>query len=277
MKSLIASFAFLGLVLVGSYVTAQTEIFFEETFDGPTLDPSVWRTEILTTGPRFCLDTSAPWSPGHWIDEGLGCHDVVAYSPYGSAILSSGMLHMSSSNVRAFPVVLSRLPGMVPVFPPAGDFTMKLRMRYDVVTPWGDGVQVYQTPSTEPIGGNTTPTLQNLLLHIWCDNPGGGIDVYTVIGGSLVQVANVSPATEFHQFEMACIGTLYTISVDGQVVFGPVESDMRPTAVVMGNAAVAFWYPTDWTSFTVEDLRVEVPGSVEVVSKPWGAVKAMYR
>jgi hypothetical protein len=256
---------------------ADPIVFFEEQFNGPALDPTAWRTEILTSGPRFCCDTTAPWSPGHWVEEGEECHGVAAYSPYGSATLAGGLLSLSSSNVRAFPALMSRLPGPVPVFPASGDFTFKVRMRYDRVTPWGDGVIVAQAQSTEPVGDNWTfGTPEDVVLHMWSD-PGGGITVYTAIGGSLQWVATATPATEFHVFELDCTGTWFTISVDGQAVYGPVSSAMRPTALFMGNPGVAFWYPTDWTSFSTDYFRVEVPGPVPVAEHSWGAIKAMYR
>jgi hypothetical protein len=45
----------------------------------------------------------------------------------------------------------------------------------------------------------------------------------------------------------------------------------------MGNDSIAFWYPTDWTSFSIDYFRVEVPGQVPVAEKTWGALKSMYR
>jgi len=278
MRTPIAVFALLGLLMIASTAMADPIIFFEEQFTGPTLDPAAWRTEILTSGPRFCHDTSGPFAPGHWIDEGVECHGIAAYSPYGSAVLSGGLLALSSSNVRAFPILLSRFPGSVPVFPPSGDFTLKLRMRYDRVTPWGVGIVVLQKDSTEPIGDNYVfGPAEDILLQMWCDNPGGPISVYTAIGGSFQWVADAPPATEFHEFELDCAGTSFTISVDGEVVYGPVSSAMRPTAVSMGNDSIAFWYPTDWTSFSIDYFRVEVPGQVPVAEKTWGALKSMYR
>lgn len=272
------AFALLGLLMIVSTAMADPIVFFEEQFSGPTLDPSAWRTEILTSGPRFCHDTNAPFAPGHWIDEGVECHGVAAYAPYGSAVLSDGLLGLSSSNVRAFPVLLSRFPGAAPLFPPSGDFTLKLRMRYDRVTPWGVGIVVLQKASTEPIGDNYLfGPPEDILLHLWCDNSGGGITVYTAIGGSLQWVAEATPPTAFHEFELDCVGSSFTISVDGQVVYGPVSSTLRPTAVSMGNDSIAFWYPTDWTSFSVDYVRVEVPAPTPVAPETWGAIKAMYR
>ena len=163
------------------------------------------------------------------------------------------------------------------MFPPSGDFTFDGAHALRPCHAWGDGVAVFQAESTEPVGG--TPafgTPQNILLHLWSD-PGGVITVYTAIGGSLQWVADATPATEFHEFQLDCAGTSFTIRVDGLTVYGPVSSAMRPTAVVVGNAGVAFWYPTDWSSFSVDYIRVEVPGQVLAVPETWGAVKARYR
>jgi hypothetical protein len=207
MKVIVGISMFTSLFLVALAAPAEGSVFFEEQFTGPNLDSAAWRTEILTSGPRFCNDTTAPWAPGHWVDEGEECHAVAAYSPYGSAILSDGSLHLSSSNVRAFPVLLSRLPGAVPQFPTSGDFMLTVRMRYDRVTPWGVGLEVFQAQTTEPIGDNRPCGLpEDVLLQVWCDDPAGGITVYTAIGGSFHWVADVSPATEFVTTQVASRG-----------------------------------------------------------------------
>jgi hypothetical protein len=276
MKAIIRLSVSIVLLSIGS--VAAADVFFEEQFNATALDPSVWRTEILTSGPRFCCDTTEPWSPGHWVGEAEECHGVVAQSPYGTAILPGGLLQMSSSNGRAFPVLVSRLPGSVEVFPPSGDFTLTLRLRFDRVTPWGVGVVVFQTQSTEPSGTlHPAGGPEHIVLQLTCDNPGGGIWVNTFLGGSYELVGEISPATEFHEFVLDCVGTLFTISADGTVIYGPVSSGLRPTAVTMGNALLAFWYPTDWTSFSIDSFRVEVPGPVPVASRSWGAIKALYR
>jgi hypothetical protein len=66
---------------------------------------------------------------------------------------------------------------------------------------------------------------------------------------------------EFHEVSLACEGTSCTIRIDDQLVFGPVSSTLRPSAVYLGNPALAYWYPTDWQWFTVDYFRVETPGS----------------
>lgn len=275
MRALVIAFASFSMLVTASLTMAQSAVFFEEQFNGPSLDSAVWRTEMLTSGPRVCNDNSGPWSPGHWIEEGEECHGVAAQSPYGSATFSDGLLHLSSSNVRAFPVPLSRLPGAVPMFPASGDFSLTIRLRFDRVTPWGVGLSVYQTASTEPVGESDQATGETVLLQLWCDGP--GVEVWTALGGSITYVADVPSSTEFHQFVLNCAGDEFTITADDEIIFGPVASDLRPTAVMLGNPLVAFWYPTDWTSFSIDELRVEVPGPVPVVETSWGTIKALSR
>ena len=254
MRTLVVALGVLCSIGAGPSALAQPSVFFEETFTGPTLDSSVWHTEILTAGRRWCAVTSAPWEPGTWIEEGTECHGVVALSPYGSAPLSGGLLSMSSSNGRAFPYLVSRLPGSTPLFPAAGDFSLRVRMRYDRLTPWGDGLIVFQTESTDPSGTNQVPNADQVVLQLWEGN------VYTTLDGSWHQVAAMPTPTAFHEFVLACVGGSYTITADGALLYGPVTSAMRPTALYLGNPCHAFWYPTDWSSFTVDYIRVELPG-----------------
>lgn len=264
--------ALLGLLTISSTAMADPIAFFEEQFSGPELDSSIWRTEVLTSGVRWC--DSYPgnwWGPGYWVDEGSACYGVPASSPYGTASLSEGMVHLSSSNGRAFPYLVSRLPGTIPLFPESGDFTLMVRIRFDHITPWGTVVVVLQTQSTDPSGTNAVGTYNDVLLQI------AGDYLYSALGGSgCVPVAPLPSPYEVHEISLDCVGNAFTIGIDGQVVYGPVASALRPTAVWMGNPSLAYWYPTDWTWFSVDDLRVEVPGPTPVATTTWGAVKARY-
>jgi len=66
MKAIVGVFMFFSLFSVGSAATAE-DVFFDEQFNGPALDPAVWRTEILTSGPRWCDS-----NPGQCTARGLG-------------------------------------------------------------------------------------------------------------------------------------------------------------------------------------------------------------
>lgn len=276
MKATVWVFMLCSLLSVGSTAPAEGSVFFEEQFSGPTLDPSVWRTEILTSGVRWC--DSYPgnwWGPGTWVAEGASCYGVAAQSPYGNATLSEGLLHLSSSNGQACPYLVSRLPGSVEGFPASGDFTLKVGIRFDRVTPWGTFFGVFQTPSTQPSGTDPPLRIENLMLVI------AGDGLYSALGGGaswfVPKVAEMPSPYELHEVALDCAGTEFTIRIDGQAVYGPVTSSLRPSAVFIGNAALAYWYPTDWTSFSVDYIRVEVPDPVPVEKCSWGALKATYR
>jgi len=48
-RAIVAGFVLLGLLSTGSTTGAQTIVCFEGQFDGPTLDPSTWRTDTPGT------------------------------------------------------------------------------------------------------------------------------------------------------------------------------------------------------------------------------------
>lgn len=277
MKTSAAAIVFLGFLLVLSPTVADAVVFFEEQFAGPALDSSAWRTETLTSAARWCSDVGGgPWGPGHWVDEGIPCHGVSAYSPYGTALLSDGLLHLSSSNGQACPFLTSRFPSSVPVFPASGDFSLKVRARFDNITLWGVGIVVVQTESTEPVGDNRAATPDNVVLQLWCDNPQGSMAVWTSLDGYIHQVGSIPNPTGIHEVALDCEGNSYTIRADGALLYGPVTSALRPTAIFFGNPSLAWWYPTDWTSFSVDYLRVELPLPIAVAHPTWGAIKAIY-
>lgn len=270
MKHVAVACALLASLPAGPSAIAQTSIFFEEPFNGPTLDPSVWRTEIVTSGPRWC-DTRPGWVwEGAWVAEGSPCYGVAAQSPYGSMVLSGGILHMLPTYGLAAPYLVSRRPGPVQVFPDAGDFTLEIRMRYDHVTGYGDGVFVEQQESTDPSGVNPPSIRPNILMQIWTTV------IQSSLGGSHQDVAPIVDPTSWHEYGLACVGNAYTISVDGVVVYGPVTSTLRPTAIWLGHPALAYWGWSDWTSFSVDYIRVEAEGPVSVGRDTWGLLKARF-
>jgi hypothetical protein len=82
---------------------------------------------------------------------------------------------------------------------------------------------------------------------------------------------------QLRDFELECTGTSFTVRVDGEIVYGPITSSLRPTAIFMGNPVLAYWGPTDWCWFSVDYIRVEMPGPVPTVARTWGAIKGLYR
>jgi len=261
---------------IGSLAAVPNVLFFDEPFDGPVLDPATWRAEIATSGVRWCDENPGAWEgPGYWVEEGEACYGIAAYPPYGSAELSGGLLHLSSTNGEAFPYVVSRLPGSVALFPPVGDFTLSVGMRFDHITFWGTFLVVLDTPSTEPVGSNQVGHTDDVLLMIAGDGTEGW-ELYSALDGSFDPIAFVPLGFQLRDFELECVGTSFTVRVDGEVVYGPVTGTLRPTAIFLGNPVLAYWYSADWCWFSVDYIRVEVPVTALADVRSWGAIKAMY-
>jgi hypothetical protein len=191
-------------------------------------------------------------------------------------VLSAGLLHLYSTNGRAFPYVVSRRPGSVALFPPDGDFTLSVGMRMDHITFYGTYLVVLDTPSTEPVGSNEVGHTHDVLLMIAGDGTDGWL-LHSALDGSLHPVAQVPFGFQLRDFELGCTGTSFTVRVDGEIVYGPITSSLRPTAIFMGNPVLAYWGPTDWCWFSVDYIRVEMPGPVPTVARTWGAIKGLYR
>ncbi|MBP6874763.1 MAG: hypothetical protein KBD56_01680 [Candidatus Eisenbacteria bacterium] len=276
MRTTVAALALLGLLMIASIAVADPTIFFEEQFNGPTLDPTVWRTEVLTSGPRWCQETFDYWGPGSWVDEGVECHDIAISAPYGSASLSDGWLHFSSTNERAYPMLYSRLPGSVQVFPTSGDFSLTLRLRYDYLTNLGCGLVVFRAEDTEPVGDDPPHgRMEDIALHMGANS--SGFSVATALGGSYESVECALDPTEAHEFKVEWVGSSASILADGEIIYGPVTTSLRPTAVLFGNHPLYWYLSGAWTSWSLDEFRVEVEGPVPVVEEAWGAIKAKFR
>jgi hypothetical protein len=91
-----------------------------------------------------------------------------------------------------------------------------------------------------------------------------------------VGVIPVDP-TAPHEVRVEYAGTSAAILVDGQVIYGPVTTSLRPTAVLFGNAPM-YWYlwADDWTDWSLDEFRVETEGPTPVIEETWGAIKARF-
>jgi hypothetical protein len=278
MRTLLVSIGLAAALLPGSTANAEKNVFFAEHFDGPTLDPAIWRTEVLTSGPRWCQETEDYWGPGLWVDEGVDCHGIAIHAPYGSATLSDGWLHFSSNNDHAYPMLYSRLPGSVQVFPTTGDFSFTLRLRYDLLTGYGSGLIVYRAVDTEPAGdGPPHGRQEDIALHMGTDAAQGGLRILTALDGSyrLVGVVPVDP-TEPHEVKVAWIGSSAEIRVDGEIIYGPVSTSLRPTAVLFANHPLYWYLGGAWTAWSLDEFRVETEGTTQAADESWGAIKARF-
>jgi hypothetical protein len=174
-------------------------------------------------------------------------------------------------------MLYSRLPGSVQVFPTSGDFSFTLRLRYDFITGLGSGLVVYRAQDTEPVGDDPPHGRpEDIVLHTGT-NSSTGISVATALDGSYDLVGEVPlDPTGPHEFKVEWVGTSAAILVDGTIIYGPVTTSLRPTAVLFGNHPLYWYLEGAWTSWSLDEFRVEVEGPVPVIEETWGAVKARY-
>ncbi len=250
----------LSLLSIGSLASAQSTVFFEEEFSGPNLDSAVWRTEVVTSGVRWCdpYYGGTYWGQGYWVPEGTPCSGTAAHSPYGHVVLSDGLVRLTSGDY-AFPYLVLRLPGTVSLFPATGDWSFEARLRCEQESSWGTFLTVMQTASTEPVGNTPVTWADDVVMQL--SATGGSWDIWAALDGSVGQVALVSSNVyEFHVFRIECRGNSYTISIDGGVVYGPITSTLRPTALFLGNPVLCSWGCFAWQEYSVDYIRVELPG-----------------
>jgi hypothetical protein len=149
-------------------------------------------------------------------------------------------------------------------------------MRYDQLGGCGDGVFLVKWDDTSPISENASVSASSVVFQIWGGTP--GITFYTSVGGNYEQLAaGVQDHDVFHDFSLVCEASAYTFLVDGSPIFGPVQSDIRPSALWLGNPTFSYSGCQDWAAFSVDYIRVEVYAPVPTQTGSWAALKALYR
>jgi Big-like domain-containing protein len=226
---------------------------FVDDFDGAALDPVKWDLSVATAGYRFCTDTPGSFDmTGSWLDPASGvCHGSSASPPYGSIVVNGGIASFSSpANIRNFPYVWTKTP----VFPATGDFILTVRMRFD--SRQSNGTFVSAVAWTPSIVGNSHPESNSWVFQIRAS------------GANLFLGQDVGPVdTAMHTYVLEYVGGQYTLKIDGTVVAGPVESTLRPTAIMLGNPLFDWWTGgDDWTDFSVD--LIQVIGSVVDTTPP---------
>ncbi|MFA4917387.1 MAG: DUF6531 domain-containing protein, partial [Syntrophales bacterium] len=216
-----------------------TKTFFEEGFDGTSIDSTKWNIDIATAGER-ALRT------GGWVDISSEVDDdLIQLPPYGSITVNGGEASFSAGRGRAFPYIWSGPPSRTSPFPDTGDFILEVRMKYDTISPHGDGLQaIYSDPEgyNPPAGGG--------IFDIWADSA-SSLRVNTINNW-----VSVSDSLSFHDYKLEYIDGKYSLYIDGILKVEPTTSSLRPNTITIGNPVFASWVAAQWTDFTVDYIRV---------------------
>lgn len=237
---------------------------FEDDFDGSSIDTRKWNTSLETSGNRWCSDTVEfhHSNPGNWLDpEKETCHGLLQSSPFGAVSVDGGKASFSASPLRTFPYIWRGPPSKLSPFPATGDFVLEVRMKFDEVRPYGDGLAVVPWANSDPVGNNPPipQAYEGMILLIWAD--AGGLSVRTV--GNTFRP--LSGALDFHLYRLENVGGSYSLFVDNSLVVEPIFSNMRPYTLWIGNPVFVHWEVLDWSDFSVDYIRVSVPATLMIV------------
>lgn len=280
MRLLAALSTVAGILLIGPSPTlGQTVMLFEDDFGGSALDPAKWRTDILTTGVRWC-DPNAGWSagPGRWIDPATeSCYGAGQAPPFGSTSVANGLADFSATAPnRGFPYTWTGPPTPGSPFPTSGDFTLRVRMRFNRIAVCGAGITVVQHPSPVPTSDNAPTSLSTVVVQIWAD--GLGLRVFGLRDGTYYEIPGTIPnPLDVHEYTITYQSGEYRYFVDGAQIHGPISSSVRPTTIAIGNPVFTYWMGCDWTAFSVDYIGVAIDGATPVAPASWGTVKSIYR
>jgi hypothetical protein len=230
--------------------------FFQDNFSGSSIDSNKWNTTFATSGMRWCSSTAANHedAPGIWLDPSVTlCQGGGQNPPYGAVTVSGGSATFSALASETFPYIWSGSPSKSSPFPASGNFILEVKLTFNSLTGSGDGFFVNRWNNTDPIGNNPPGGHPRILL-IWADITGL---VVQLLGN---QTYHLYDEFGTHTYVLEYVNNRYAVFVDGSLVIGPVASVVRANAIWLGNPVFTWWMPShDWTSFSLSEVRVDVP------------------
>jgi hypothetical protein len=125
-------------------------------------------------------------------------------------------------------------------------------MNYNSVAGFGDGFFVNNWNNTDPVGNNP-PNGQQRVLLIWADSTG----LVTQLLGN--QTFRLFDEFGTHDYVLDYLNGQYSLFVDGFLALGPVASNARANAIWVGNPVLTWWGVSNWSSFSLNLVRVTVP------------------
>lgn len=235
----------------------QFKKFFEDKFNGNTIDSSIWNTTMSTSGNRFCFDSFTPPDyPGMWLDVSVeSCYNAGGSFPYtetppfGNIEVHGGTASFTSSYKRAFPYIWSGPPSRLSPFPASGNFILEIKMKFDKIQPGATGVEVQYWANSEPVGNNSPVNYPyDFVLEINAATA-VSLDVWL-----LTQDVIVDYPLDYHIYRVEYIDGAYSLYIDDILRIGPVPSSIRPNSIWMGLPGISS--PINWSHFTVDYIKV---------------------
>jgi MG2 domain len=238
-----------------SQIQAGQSPFFQDSFSGSAIDSTKWNSSFATGGQRWCSSTVANHedNPGVWLDpSSIPCQGITQNPPFASISVGGGSATFSSFYSRAAPYIWSGPPSKTSPFPSTGNFVLEVKMRYNQFNGFGDGMLVTSWSNTNPVGNNP-PGGQQRVLAIWGDSRGLTVQL---LGNESTTLAD---QFGLHDYFLEYVNGKYSLFVDGISVLVPITSSVRPNTIWIGNPVFTFWGVSNWSSFSLNLVRVSTP------------------
>lgn len=229
--------------------------FFQDNFNGSTIDSTKWNSTFGTSGLRWCSSTVANHedNPGTWLDPSVTpCHGITQNPPFATISVGGGSATFSSFSSMAAPYIWSGPPSKASPFPNSGNFLLDVKMQYNQFNGAGDGFFVTSWNNTTPTGDNPPGGQQRILL-IWGDSQGLTVQL---LGKESTTLPN---QYAIHDYSLEYADGRYSLFVDGFPVLAPVISAARANTIWVGNPVFSFWGISYWSSFSLSLVQVNIP------------------
>lgn len=231
-------------------------IFFEDNFDGTSLDYSKWNNDHAVAGNRWCSSELNGAGSGVWLNYAAeSCYGTQQATPYGEVSLSGGAVTFSSSNTRTFPFILTGPSARQSPFPTTGNFSFEVRLKFNQINGSGSGLKIRDWNETDPNGDNPPAELDGPLFQVWADSTSMRI---WLSGQRII----VPKATDYHTYRLDYSSGAYSVYMDNSLIAGPTQSAIRPNSIWIGNPLAVYFASASWTNFTIDYIRVmDIPSS----------------
>jgi hypothetical protein len=238
-------------------ISAQGNLYFEDEFNGNSLNSTKWNTQMATNGSRWCstTDRSHFTSLGQWLDaSSQDCKGVTQSPPYGNITVRNGLASFSSPELnRTFPYIWNGPSSPLPPhlsspFPDSGDFIFEIRMRYNKISPFVGGVVLLERTDSNPVEDNP-PFGSEQGVGIWAGPNGPRVD------WRYQEFFPSSNSTDFHKYALEYTNGSYSLYVDDVLMKQPTPSNTRPNTIWIGNPVIHYWGEDDWTPFEIDYIR----------------------
>jgi hypothetical protein len=219
---------------------------FSDDFDGASIDTIKWKVQQNVNGGS------------------------------GGSITVADSYVILTSDGTSFPLVYTATNP----FPTSGDFAVEFDIKYTRLTGWGTGFWISQGPF-EP----SEDALLANILQVWAHIDETGPNVGAALLGKQAYKSAIQK-NPFKQWESSTLTfrlqyskNIYSLYLNGEVMLSA-HSMLRADTIGFGHPPLFYVphsYPSPWTSFKIDSIRMLQPSSLSISTNPSSILDVGYK